>query len=172
MERKIDESHPLWGFLSETLSESLEDRLLMRGVEDVREYLAAMLVDFLSYEGIYRLRNSQGQVVKSLSEMLAEADVRLEANSFDREREVHQHIGDFLLFWSGLFPECLDSIAIGPNHAEAQGKQSYYVVSTFEFGRYADDAPVFKKLSEGFDDFQEGLRLVRKRMPGLKPFQS
>ena len=31
-----------------------------------------------------------------------------EAPSFDREREVRKHIGDFTLFFAGLFPESLN----------------------------------------------------------------
>jgi len=38
---------------------------------------------------------------------LVESEVLLQAQSIDRERDVHRHIGDFTLFMAGLFPEYL-----------------------------------------------------------------
>ncbi len=40
-------------------------------------------------------------------DLLFESEVLLQAQSMDRERDVHQHIGDFTLFMAGLFPEYL-----------------------------------------------------------------
>ena len=37
--------------------------------------------------------------------MLVESNPLLGAPSFDREREVRKHIGDFTLFFTGMFPE-------------------------------------------------------------------
>ena len=43
-------------------------------------------------------------------EMLYESDVLLDASSFEREQEVHRHIGDFTLYMSGIFPQYLQRI--------------------------------------------------------------
>jgi hypothetical protein len=83
-------------------------------------------------------------------------------------------VGDFLLFWSGVFPEFLRQLK-APTGQDAlldpirQGQMSYYVVSTFDYGRYADEAPTFRRLSEEFDLCREGLAALRGTFEGLKP---
>lgn len=137
--------------------------------EQVESYLGKMLVDFLHFDGIYKLRDDYGRPIQAVTEMVAEGDVRYKASSFEREREVHKHVGDFLLFWSGMFPEQLQSLP-APDRVidcEKQGAYSYYVVSTFDHGRYADEAPVFRTLSEEFEACRLGLSLVRRKLGGL-----
>lgn len=167
MEYQGDPKQALREFLDEALKESLEGRLRLYGIEDVEQYLLTLLVEFLSFDDVYRLRDAYGKPVRDISEMLAEGDVLQKANSFDREREVHRYIGDFMLFWSGLFPENLPAVAPSPLDPVMQGKASYHVVSTFDYGRYADQAHVFRKLSDGFEEFQEGLKMLRRQMPGF-----
>lgn len=172
MRREISGDHPLRDYFSETLHHSLTGKLGLTDTEEVEAYLAGMLVDFLNFDGIYAIRNAQGKRVESVVEMLAEGDVRLNADSFDREREVHRHIGDFLLFWSGLFPEFLTRLK-GSSGQEAigdvvrQGQFSYHVVSTFEHEPYADEADTFRKLSVHFDQYRAGLGLMRASFDGF-----
>jgi len=131
-----------------------------------------MLMRFLNNDGIYDIRNAQGRRVESVTEMVAEADVRLNADSFDREREVHKHIGDFLLFWSGVFPEFLQYLK-APTSRDTildiveQGRFSYHVASTFEHPPFQEEAVTFKKLSAHFVEYQYGLRLVRASFEGF-----
>jgi hypothetical protein len=166
MNREISDDHPLKAFLSGALDESLHNRLGIDDGDDVKQYLLGMLVRFLHDDAIYDIRNAQGRRVESVSEMVAEGDVRLNADSFEREREVHKHIGDFLLFWSGVFPEFLQQLK-GPTSRDAilnvveQGRFSYHVASTFEYAPYQQEAETFKKLSAHFVEYQYGLRLVR-----------
>src|SRR2546429_6102266 len=42
---------------------------------------------------------------EDVGEMLIESNPMLEAPSFDRERAVRKHVGDYTLFMTGLFPE-------------------------------------------------------------------
>ena len=167
MKREISGDHPLRVYFSETLHESLSGRAGLTDTEDVEMYLAGMLVDFLNFDGIYAIRNAQGRRVESLVEMLAEGDVRINASSFDREREVHRHVGDFLLFWSGLFPEYLGRTADATEDqlldVVRQGQFSYYLVSTFEHGQYAEEAGTFRRLSVHFDDFRSALNVMRSQ---------
>ena len=172
MKREISSDHPLREYFSETLHDSLTGKLGMSDTEAVETYLARMLVDFLNFDGIYAIRNARGKRIESVVEMLAEGDVRVHADSFDREREVHRHVGDFLLFWSGLFPEFLGQIK-APTSQDAlvdvvkQGQFSYHVVSTFEHGQYADEATTFRKLSVHFDEYRTGLSLMRTSFDGF-----
>jgi hypothetical protein len=169
---KLDMSgdHPIRHYFAGALHESLTRIGLQES--EVEGYLAEMMVRFLHRDGLYEIRDAFGHRLESVTDMVAEGDVRLNANSFDREREVHRHIGDFLLFWSGVYPEFLKNLT-APTSKDAmldpvrQGRFSYHLVSTFDHGDYARQAPVFRKLSEDFEGYRYGLSLVRDRFDGL-----
>ena len=103
-------------------------------------------------------------------EMVAEGDIRLNADSFEREREVHKHIGDFILFWSGIYPEFLRHLKLHFGcdlicDYTRQGRESYYVVSTFDHAPYDREANTFRKLSSRFEEYTFCLRQVRETIP-------
>ena len=172
MKRDISNDHPLRHYFVEALHDSFNKELGIRDAEDVEAYIGNMLVDFIDVDNIYDIHDSYGRPVESVSEMLVEGDIRMHADSFEREREVHRHIGDFILFWSGLFPEFLKQMK-APGSRDVlldpirQGQFSYYVVSTFEHGAYAHEAPIFKKLSTDFEQYRYGLGLVRASFEGF-----
>jgi hypothetical protein len=172
MKREINDNHPIRQFFNEALHHSFYEKLGLTSDEDVITYLEDMLVTFLHDDRIYSVRDPLGHRVESVAEMMVEGDVRLNADSFDREREVHRHIGDFVLFWSGLFPEFLLRLK-SPFSKDflvdytQQGKLSYHVVSTFEHPPYEHEAMVFKKLSDAFEQYQYGLSLVRASFEGF-----
>lgn len=156
-----------------SLHDTLDRRMGVSDAGPLVDYLSEMLVRFLHVDGLYAIRDVYGHHVTSIAEMVAEGDVRLKADSFERERAVHRHVGDFLLFWSGVFPEFLRQLK-APTGKDSlldpirQGQMSYYVVSTFDYGRYADEAPVFRRLSEEFDLCRESLCTLRGTFDGLK----
>jgi len=173
MTHDLSSDHPIRRTFAMALHDSMDRQLGIPDAEPLVDYLSAMLVRFLHLDGLYAVRDTYGRRVTSVAEMVVEGDVRLNADSFDREREVHQHIGDFLLFWSGLFPEALKQIK-APTGKDAlldpirQGQLSYYVVSTFDHGRYADEAPTFRRLSDEFDVCRESLKMMRSTFDGLR----
>ena len=171
MDRQDNSNRTLQAYFFEAVHRSFASRLGVRGYDDVVSYLAAMLAVFARGDAIYAIRDADGRPVRTVAEMLAEGDVRLNADSFDREREVHQHVGDYLLFWSGFFPEALVEHvgAGGLNDAIRQGKLSYSIVSSFDYGRYSDEAPTFRKLSDRFEVWRDGLEIVRSSFDGLRP---
>jgi hypothetical protein len=142
------------------------------GIADppLTDYLTDMLVRFLHTDLIYRMRNLRGRRMEEVAEMLAEAQER----QAKPQRELYRHIGDFTLFWSGLYPEALPRLQ-SPESADslldyrAQGKRSYYLASTFQVDPYREEAPVLRRLSEEFDLCSVGLRQVRKEWEKL-PF--
>jgi len=172
MMREVSSDHPIRRFFAEALHESLSGKLGLQNAEDCERYLGEMLVNFLHHDGLYAIRDAEGRRVVAVTDMLVEGDVRLNADSFAREREVHQHIGDFLLFWSGVFPEFLKHLK-APLAKDAlldpirQGQYSYYVASTFDHGDYADQAPVLRRLSEEFEAFRDGLGMLRTSFEGF-----
>jgi hypothetical protein len=102
-------------------------------------------------------------------DLLYESEVLLEAQSLDRERDVHQHIGDFTLFMAGLFPEYLRRLKSAGRiyHKDflvdyvKTGKRSYGIVAQIAESPGQDDTPLFKKLSDNFELCVTGLGFVR-----------
>jgi hypothetical protein len=83
-------------------------------------------------------------------------------------REVHRQIGDFTLFWTGLYPETLKRLQSPErkdqfiNYCE-QGKRSYYIASTYREGEYAEESPVLERISQQFELCAYGLNEVRRQ---------
>lgn len=170
MKRDIESDHPIRHYFSGVLHEALHDRLGLVDDETVDSYLTDLLLGFLHSDSIFAIKDNAGRRIESVAEMVMEGDVRFNADSFAREREVHRHIGDFVLFWTGVFPEFLEKHQAGKDllvNYTQQGILSYHVVSTFEHDPYGNEAPVFKKLSAEFHAYQYGLSLVRASFEGF-----
>lgn len=129
-------------------------------------YLTNLLTEFAHIDSLYRLRDLSGRPLQEVAEMLYYADIRLGAQSFYQEREVHRHIGDFTLFWAGVYPEALPKLraSLRKDHLidyVKQGKESYRLVSLFDIGEWREEAPMFRRLSEHFEVAMQGLHAVR-----------
>jgi hypothetical protein len=136
---------------------------------DVARYVARLLCDFSRIEQLYRLRTASERQIEDIGEMVIESNPLLEAESFDREREVRKHVGDYALFMAGLFPE---KIARRQSRKNPQlealvdfvevGKESYSIVSSFDQFEYREEAPLFRRLSDNFELCVMGLNLMRR----------
>ena len=99
----------------------------------------------------------------TVAELVAEASERLG----DAKRELHQHIGDFTLFWAGVYPEALRKDSEARDQFEvycAHGRRAYRIASCIETSR--EDAPepaILERLSDRFDLCCYGLREVRRQ---------
>lgn len=167
----VPEDHPLRTMFRDLVVRAFQGTLGLTQ-RRVSLYLADMLTDFAHRDNLYRIQNRQGARLEQVAEMLMEADVLLDAPSFARERAVHKHIGDFTLFWAGVYPEMLRTRRAAERADSLidyvrQGKQSYYIVSTFQQGPYAPEAGLFRQLSEEFELCQYGLSLVRREWERL-----
>ena len=103
--------------------------------------------------------------------MLLESDpVYGPAPSFDRERQVRKHIGDYTLFLHGMFPESINHLRLRKQRLEnfvdwmKAGKESYFIVSKFEHFEYAKVAPLFARLSQEFEACVFGLNCVKNEL--------
>ncbi len=134
----------------------------------VAQYVSNLLADFGETKNLYRIQNALGEPLEDVGEMLLESNPLSEAGSFDRERAVRKHVGDYTLFITGLFPESvgkarrakrprLDALV---DFVQA-GKESYAIVSSFDQFEYRDEAPLFRRLSENFELCVFGLNLVK-----------
>ena len=104
------------------------------GVVDpaLTDYVSDMLLRFIRSDAMYRVRNITGKRVSEVAEMMVEAQERVG----DAKREVHRHIGDFTLFWTGVYPEAIGKLRKHSRDSlldyQAEGKRSYLIVGTME----------------------------------------
>lgn len=163
----ISDSHALRGFFTELVTEHFADGV---GIHDqeVAGYISNMLTEFCDVEQLLKVRNACGRQVNDVGEMLLESDpIYGPAPSFDRERQVRKHIGDYTLFFAGMFPEAINHFRLRRARLEnlvdfvKAGKESYYIVSQFDVFEYKKVAPLFARLSHQFESCVYGLNLVK-----------
>lgn len=137
------------------------------GVADppLTDYLSELLSRFLTMDGIFRLRDLAGKRLEEVVEMVLEAEAMPPEGR--TRREVHRHIGDFTLFWTGVYPEMLKKLRSALSRDSfvdycEQGKRSYYIASTFDGEPFHEEAPVLRRLSDGFELVAYGLNQVRR----------
>ena len=94
------------------------------------DYIAELLVRFVRSDDLYRVRSVRGQRLMEVTDMLAEAQHR----EGPARQQVHRHIGDFTLFWTGVYPEVVEGMRRGSKDAlidyQQQGKRAYWIAST------------------------------------------
>lgn len=129
------------------------------------DYVSSLLIRFVRNDVVHSFRSVTGKPMMTIAEMVAEAQSRLG----DAKRELHQHIGDFTLFWAGVYPEALRKTEDSSTSDQfetycAHGRRAYRIASCIETSR--DDAPqpeILERLSDRFDLCCYGLREVRRQ---------
>jgi hypothetical protein len=163
---QVSPNHPLRRLFSELLYKHLI-RAAQFDDPQISDYIGDLLVNFTHVDNLYRLRNSKGRRLEDVAEMLIASNPLLEGGSFEYEREVRKHIGDYTLFLTGLFPEYVAKLNRKPFRMDSlidylkAGKESYRVVAAFDQFEYRDVAPLFRKLSEKFELCVYGLNLIK-----------
>lgn len=135
------------------------------GIADTRltDYLTDLLLRFSRSDALYRFRSVIGRRLEDVAGMMFEAEQR----QGKPRREIHRHIGDFALFWTGVYPEALSRLQ-SPDSRDhlldylEQGKRSYLIASSFEEEPYQEEAPLLRRLSVEFELCSVGLNQVRK----------
>ena len=170
----IGESHPLRQLFVELVGRHYAEELGIRDPQ-VIAYVSHLLTEFCDAEQLFKIRSAQGRPLQDVGELLLESDpVYGPAPSFDRERQVRKHIGDFSLFFTGMFPESVNHYRLRRQRMEnfvdwiKAGKESYYIVSKFEYFEYAKVAPLFANLSNHFEQCVYGLNLVRNDLQEMQ----
>ena len=162
----IPESSPLRQFFTELVENSYQEIGVRQ--PEVHSYVATLLAEFAKPRTCTRSRTPMGVRFLSVGEMLLESDpIYGPASSFDRERQVRKHIGDYALFFTGMFPESLNKWRLRRERLEGlidfvkAGKESYFIVSKFEHFEYAKVAPLFRRMSQEFERMVYGLNQVK-----------
>ena len=152
----------LYRFFSGLAEFTFEARL---GVADppLIDYIATLLTRFVRCDAIYSVRNPAGRRLEEVAQMLFEAEARIG----NPRREVHRHIGDFTLFWTGVYPETLRRLKASSrldyfvDYCE-QGKRAYHIASTIPTEQDAEENEVLERLSHDFELCAYGLGELRR----------
>jgi hypothetical protein len=128
------------------------------------DYLSNLMLRFARLDTAQRVRNLSGKPVVEVADMLCEAESRIGL----ARRDVHRHLGDVTLFWTGVYPESLQKLRSVEKKDYfvdycSQGKRAYYIASTIETDRQ-EDTPndVLQRLSVQFELCAYGLGEVRR----------
>ena len=158
-----ESDHPLRRYFSGLTEHAFVEDL---GVADppLIDYLSTLLARFIHIDVIHRFQAGR-QSLEQVAQMI------LEAEEMPREgrtyREVHRHIGDFTLFWTGVYPEALRRLKAAPkmdhfiDYCE-QGKRSYRLASTMPNDPREEETRVLRRLSDQYELCAFGLTKVRR----------
>lgn len=132
------------------------------------DYLSDLLVTYTHVDRLNAIRNALGKRVEQIASILA-ATAGDEATDREvRDRRMYRHIGDFTLFWAGVYPEQLKRAL--PESADtlimyvSQGKRSYALASELGSDNERPPASLFRHLSDEFEQCIYGLGLVRRSL--------
>lgn len=162
----IPEDHSLRRWLAGLVEGSFQTEI---GLCDpaLVDYVVDLLIGFLHVERINLLDDGSGRAVDDVAAMLQEVEQFTSVSDARRLRQIHRHIGDYTLFWTGLYPENLRRMH--RRHARDglidyfdQGKRSYAIASSLSTAQSKPPATVLQALSEQFEYCVYGLGLVRR----------
>ena len=168
----IPEKHPLRRHFSGLIEHAF---CIDVGMCDPRltGYLSELLVSFTHIDRLNAIRNAQGKDLQQIAAMLVVLGDDQPADPIERDRRMYRQIGDYTLFWAGIYPEHLRRTSHNPQDVlldyVEQGKRSYAIVSDLA---KEDDAPpssLFRHLSDDFEFCLYGLGLVRRGLERQRP---
>ncbi|HZZ71130.1 MAG TPA: hypothetical protein VFE24_02690 [Pirellulales bacterium] len=153
---------PLVQFFSGLAEYAFQTRL---GVVDppLVDYIVDLLVRFVQLDAVFQIRDLAGRSIQEVAAMRIEA----EARQGDARRLIHRHIGDFALFWSGVYPEALHRLQ-HRNRMDhlldywAQGKQAYHIAASIPTSTPDVENDLLERLSHDFELCAYGLGEIRR----------
>lgn len=135
------------------------------GVADTQmiDYVSELLIRFTRLDSLQKVRQLDGRPATEVVTLVSEAEQRVG----EARREVHRHIGDFTLFWSGVYPEALRELQSADKKDQfvsycAQGKRAYRIASTIASDRSKATSELLVRMSEQFELCAYGLREIRR----------
>ena len=127
-------------------------------------YLADLCTRFVRSENLFP-RGVAATRLETIADMLLEVEAvwRTDSPYFSPEREVavRQHIGDYTLFMTGLFPERVERVA-STGFYISQGKRAYHFVSEHGRASARGTAPMFRRLADRFESYTGALDYARR----------
>jgi hypothetical protein len=128
------------------------------------DYLSGLLSRYVTSDAAVRLKDACGRPIDEVADLVAEV---AELPPGRTARELHRQIGDFALFWTGVYPEWLRKMR---SRAQIdyfvdycrQGKRSYFLASQLDAADHESETAVLRRLSEQFELCAFGLTKVRE----------
>lgn len=130
---------------------------------EIVDYISGLLVRFSRFDAMNRVRHIDGRLAGEVVAMVAEAEKRIG----EARRDIHRHIGDYTLFWTGVYPEALRELK-SPDKKDqfvsycAQGKRAYRIASTIGGEGEKEQCSLLQRLSDQFEMCAYGLREIRR----------
>ncbi|RLB07777.1 MAG: hypothetical protein DRG50_01795 [Deltaproteobacteria bacterium] len=127
----------------------------------VTDYISSLLTNFARTENLYKIRDQRGRRLETIVEMLLEAQ-EVAHTDYDllREREIRRHVGDYVLFMTGMFREYTNRLSITSYYLQ-EGSRAYWSVSEIDRALYHPEAVLFQELSTRFEFYVGGLNYLR-----------
>ena len=128
------------------------------------DYVALLLVRHLRLDRVATVPGVGGEEPPEVATMLMVAQRHASA---DEAREEYRRIGDYTLFWSGVYPEAVRRFE-RPGRAEPligyreAGKRAYWLAASLEPDDADDERRLFERLCHEYDLCVEGLAEVRR----------
>lgn len=132
--------------------------------QQLLDYVSRLLTEFVHTDAIYRLRRLDGQAIHELAQMETDAHLGPDIDPTSRTRVVNLFIGDFTLFWTGVYPEQLRPRHQGADRMREyllRGKFGYRVASELSEPESEPSPALLRQLSAEFEHCVHGLQRVR-----------
>lgn len=168
----LEPDHPLRRMFAGLVEDSFCSQV---GICDpaLADYVTDVLVDFIHIDRLTVLSNPEDREVERLAAMLTVSREQRAMSDTDRDRLIYRNIGDYSLFWAGVYPEHLKRSRLRRadvlSDFVTRGKRSYAIASKLA---EEDDVPppsLFRHLSEDFEHCLYGLGLVRRSWEKATP---
>ena len=163
----IRENHPLKRMFSGLIEQAFMTDLGVCSPE-LTNYLSNLLVSFVHVDRLHAIRDAEGRRLSQVGAMLAALDDGPVPEVDEHNRQIHRHIGDYALFWAGIYPERFSQLRRRPTYRDhlidyvAQGKRSYAIASDLTGDNCLPPAWLLNRLSQEFESCVHGLHAVRR----------
>ena len=141
----------------------------------VARYLTDLLTRFARAEALYTLHELPTRRLDTVADSLLAVPEMwdLDAPDFNPgvEPVIRRHIGDYTLFMTGVFRDHVERLAV-IGYYEREGRRAYRFVSETARAGGVEDAPLFRRLSDRFEQYAGALTYASKvyfRSPGWPP---
>ena len=172
----IPESHPLRQLFQELVGRHYAEEIGIRDPQVVA-YVSHLLAEFCEADQVFKIHDAGRPSASRSGRNVIGVRSGLRSSAFlrDRERQIRKHIGDYALFFAGMFPgKHQPQFRLRRHRLEnfvdwmKAGKESYYIVSKFEHFEYSKVAPMFAHLSREFEACVYGLNMVKNDLQEMQ----
>jgi len=169
----IRPNHPLKQLFGGLVEHAFQREL---GICDpaVADYVADLLIDFVRMDEMSIARDAAGKPVGEIADIIGRCELAQDLSPSARDRFIHRRVGDYTLFWTGVFPEGVRR-NIGATWRDTMvdyvsfGKRSYAIASELTPDDEEPPPRLFRRLSDGFESCVHGLGLVRQELSTQAP---